>query len=286
MNVKSFFDKDTSTLTYVVFDKITKDCLVIDPVLNFDLEESTFSTQSIDQVYKFIKKNNFNLHMILETHAHADHLSGAQFMKDKFPKSKLAIGENIKSVQKTFKHIFNFKNFNENGLQFDLLLKDNSVCSVGSFKIKTLFTPGHTPACVSYLINEKIIFTGDVLLMHDYGTGRCDFPGGSSEQMYNSIKKKLYTLPDNVKVFVGHDYMPNGRKLEYKSTIGIQKKLNPHINSITQKKQFIKNRDSRDKTLKSPRLLLQSLQVNIDAGKLPVKEQNKQRYLKIPINQK
>ena len=122
--------------------------------------------------------------------------------------------------------------------------------------------------------------------MHDFGTGRCDFPGGSSEQMYNSIKTKLYTLPDNVMVFVGHDYMPNGRKLGYKSTIGIQKKLNPHINSMTQKKQFIKNRDNRDKTLKSPRLLLQSLQVNIDAGKLPVKEQNKQRYLKIPINQK
>ena len=174
--------------------------------------------------------------MILETHAHADHLSGAQFMRDKFPKSKLAIGENIKSLQKTFKHISNFKNFNENGLQFDLLLKDNSVCLVGSFKMKTLITPGHTPACVSYLINEKIIFTGDVLLMHDFVTGRCDFPGGSSEHTYNLTKGKLYTLPDNVKIFIGHDYMPNGRKLEYKSTIGIQKENDPHINSITPKK--------------------------------------------------
>jgi glyoxylase-like metal-dependent hydrolase (beta-lactamase superfamily II) len=186
-------------------------------------------------------------------------------------------------VQKTFKHIFNFKDFNENGIQFDLLLADNSIIQAGTLSIKILFTPGHTPACASYLINDKAVFTGDVLFMHDYGTGRCDFPGGSAESMYDSVTNRLYTLPDKIEVFVGHDYKPGGRDVRYQSTIGQQKKLNPQLNEKTSKSEFIAMRNGRDSGLKSPRLLLQSLQVNIDAGHLPGAEDNGSRYLKIPL---
>ena len=283
MEIKTFFDKNTSTLTYVVYDKITKDTILIDPVLDYDPDTSKYSTSSVDNVINFLNTNELILHYILETHPHADHLSGSQFIKQAFPKAKLAIGENIKLVQKTFKHVFNFKNFNENGIQFDLLLQDNSELVFGNFIIKTLYTPGHTPACVSYLINEDVVFTGDVLFMHDYGTGRCDFPGGSSAQMYESVTKRLYTLPNHTRVFVGHDYLPKEREVKYETTIGKEKKLNPQLNETTSKEEFIKNRDARDKMLKSPKLLLQSLQVNIDAGFLPKKEDNDQQYLKIPI---
>ena len=283
MKIKHFFDEDTSTLTYIVYDSITKDAVVIDPVLDYDPASSKYKTESVDNVIQFINKNNFNLHYILETHAHADHLSGSQFIKQAFPKSKLAIGKNIQLVQSKFKHIFNFKDFNENGIQFDQLLEDESIFQAGTLSIKAMFTPGHTPACSSYLINNEAVFTGDVLFMHDYGTGRCDFPGGSSEMMYDSVTKRLYTLPDHTKVFVGHDYKPGGREVRYESTIGQQKKHNPQLNGTTTKEAFIKTRDKRDSTLKSPRLLLQSLQVNIDAGNLPSPEDNGVRYLKMPF---
>lgn len=283
MKIQSFFDQDTSTLTYVVYDDATKDAILIDPVLDYDPAASKYSTTSVDKAVDFLVTRNLKLHYILETHAHADHLSGSQFIKEKYPDSKLAIGANIQNVQKTFKHVFNFKQFNENGIQFDLLLKDNEELQAGTLQIKTLNTPGHTPACVSYLINEKAVFTGDVLFMHDYGTGRCDFPGGSAADMYDSVTKRLYTLPDSTDVYVGHDYLPSGREVQYQSTIGQQKALNPQLNGTISKEEFIKNRDSRDSTLKSPRLLLQSLQVNIDAGNLPKPEENGSRYLKIPF---
>ncbi|RAP38987.1 MBL fold metallo-hydrolase [Candidatus Marinamargulisbacteria bacterium SCGC AAA071-K20] len=283
MNVKAYFDKDTSTLTYVVYDQTTKDAVLIDPVLDYDPASSKYTTKSIDKATDFIKSNSLKLHYILETHAHADHLSGAQLIKQDYPTVKIAIGAKIKDVQKTFKHVFNFKDFNENGIQFDILLEDNSTLAAGSLSIKTLYTPGHTPACVSYYINEDSVFTGDVLFMHDYGTGRCDFPGGSSEQMYDSVKNRLYTIPDQTKVYVGHDYLPGGRAVQYESTIAQQKQLNPQLNDTITKEEFVKNRDDRDKTLKAPKLLLQSLQVNIDAGNLPTPESNGARYLKIPI---
>lgn len=283
MNIKSFFDTDTSTLTYVVYDSHSKDAVLIDPVLDYDPASSKYSTSSVDKAVDFLVNENLKLHYVLETHAHADHLSGSQFIKEKYPTAKLAIGAEIQSVQKTFKHLFNFKEFNENGIQFDLLLKDNEELHAGSLHIKTLYTPGHTPACVSYLINNEAVFTGDVLFMHDYGTGRCDFPGGSSSAMYDSVTKRLYTLPDSTEVYVGHDYLPGGREVQYKSTIGQQKKLNPQLDGKITKEDFVANRDARDKTLKSPRLLLQSLQVNIDAGHLPVPEDNGERFLKMPF---
>jgi len=284
MNVTHFFDDRTNTLTYVVYDEQTRDAVVIDPVLDYDQAISKYYTESVDKVVAFIMGNKLKVHASLETHAHADHLSGAQFIKDAFPNSKIAIGSRIKEVQKTFKHVFNFKEFNENGSQFDVLLDNNDVFKAGTLTIKTLNTPGHTPACVSYLINNEVVFTGDVLFMHDYGTGRCDFPGGSSEQMYTSVTQQLYTLPDETTVYVGHDYLPGGRPVQCQSTIGQQKQLNPQLNASITKEDFIKNRDQRDSTLTAPKLLLQSLQINIDAGFLPVPEANGKRYLKMPFN--
>lgn len=286
MKIETFFDEDTSTLTYIVYDEQSKDAIVIDPVLDYDPASSKYTTISIDKAVNFLTSHSLKLHYIMETHAHADHLSGSQFVKEIFPSAKITIGANIKLVQKTFKHIFNFKEFNESGIQFDLLLEDNSEIQAGTLSIKTMFTPGHTPACSSYLINNKAVFTGDVLFMHDYGTGRCDFPGGSSETMYDSVTKRLYTLSDDTEVFVGHDYKPGGRDVRYKSTIGQQKELNPQLNAKTSKEEFMAMRDTRDSSLKSPRLLLQSLQVNIDAGQLPVPEDNGARYLKMPIRKK
>jgi glyoxylase-like metal-dependent hydrolase (beta-lactamase superfamily II) len=284
--VKTFFDSDTWTLTYVVSDPETKDAVVIDPVLNYDPASSSYDYSSVDQVDAYIKEQGLNVHYLLETHAHADHLTGSQILKERFPSAKIAIGANIKAVQSTFKHIFNFKDFNENGVQFDQLLDDNELVKVGSLEIKVLYTPGHTPACASYYINNEMVFTGDVIFMHDFGTGRCDFPGGSAEDMYHSITERLYTLPDNTRVFVGHDYMPGGRELKYESTIDLQKQHNPQLKGNTTKEAFIKFRTDRDKQLKAPNLLLQSLQVNIDAGHLPKSEDNGTPYLKMPLRKK
>lgn len=283
MKIESYFDENTNTLTYIVYDETSLDAVVIDPVLDYDPAISKYRTESVDKVINSIKSKNLNLHYILETHAHADHLTGSQFIKDAFPNAVLAIGKNITLVQDKFKDIFNFKDFNENGIHFDQLLEDDSLFKAGSLSIKVMFTPGHTPACSSYLINDEAVFTGDVLFMHDFGTGRCDFPGGSSAQMYDSVSQKLYTLADHIKVFVGHDYKPGGREVLYQSSIGEQKKHNPQLNAKTTKSEFIQMRDKRDSTLKAPKLLLQSLQVNIEAGKLPKPEDNGVSYLKIPF---
>lgn len=286
MKVKAFFDSATNTMTYIVSDDITKDAVIIDPVLDYDPASSTYSKESIQGVVEYVREQGLTIHYILETHAHADHLTGSQFLKEIYPSARIAIGKNITLVQKTFKHVFNFKEFNENGVQFDQLLEDGEIINAGSLSIQTLNTPGHTPACVSYYINNEAVFTGDALFMHDYGTGRCDFPGGDSAALFDSISTQLYRLPDDTKVFVGHDYQPDGRDVAYESTIGLQKQRNPQLSGITTKEEFVKMRDSRDKTLKAPRLLLQSLQVNIEAGNLPAKEDNGSRYLKIPFRPK
>ena len=283
INVHAFFDEDTSTLTYVVHDPKTLDALVIDPVLDYDPASSKVSLESVKAVLEYVKSQSLSVHFILETHAHADHLSGSQYLKKYWPDATLAIGKNITKVQKNFKTIFNFKDFNENGVQFDRLLEDSETFSAGSLSVHVMYTPGHTPACSSYVINNEAVFTGDVLFMHDYGTGRCDFPGGSSADMYDSVTKRLYTLHDDVRVYVGHDYKPGGRDWQYESTIGQQKRGNRQLPASIRKDEFIKNRDTRDSTLKSPRLLLQSLQVNIDAGRLPIEEDNGTSYLKMPI---
>lgn len=281
--VKEFFDKATWTLTYVVYDKQTKDAVILDPVWDYDPATSKMSSQSAEQILDFVKNNNLKVHYILETHAHADHVSGSQILKDKLPGTKVGIGAKITEVQKVFKDVFNLgPNFKTDGSQFDFLLEEGQLLKAGTLNIETIYTPGHTPACSSYVIGDAV-FTGDALFMPDYGTGRCDFPAGSADQLYTSVYEKLYKLPDHYRVFVGHDYMPNDRPLAFETTIGDEKAKNIQLKQETTRNQFVEFRTSRDKTLSAPRLLLPSVQVNIDAGKLPQPEKNGARYLKIPV---
>lgn len=280
--VRGFFDPATYTVTFVVWDSKTKDAIVIDPVLDYDPKASTTSTLSLEKVAQFIDQHKFQVQHILETHAHADHLSGSQYLAKRYG-AKVGIGEKITDVQKLFKHIFNLpSDFNTDGSQFDILLKDGEILQSGSLSLQTIHTPGHTPACVTYKIGDAI-FTGDLLFMHDYGTGRCDFPAGSAKDMYRSIRK-IYELPDETRVFVGHDYMPGKREPQWETTVGLSKAHNPQIKGDTTEEEFVKFREARDKTLPAPQLLFQSVQVNIDAGHLPKPSDNEIRYLKIPVN--
>jgi glyoxylase-like metal-dependent hydrolase (beta-lactamase superfamily II) len=281
--VKEFFDTATWTLTYVVFDPATKDAIIIDPVWDYDQASSKMSTASIDRVLVFIQTNHLKVHLILETHAHADHVSGSQILKQKISGVKVGIGARITEVQKVFKSVFNLDpNFRTDGSQFDLLLEEGKSLTAGSLAIQTIYTPGHTPACATYVLGDAV-FTGDALFMPDYGTGRCDFPAGSAGDLYTSVHEKIYNLPDHFRVFVGHDYQPNNRELAFETTIGEEKKKNIQLNVETTKENFIEFRNSRDKTLQAPKLLLPSVQVNIDAGQLPKAEANGMRYLKIPV---
>ena len=282
MEVKAFFDKTTYTVTYLIYDTQTKDSFLIDPILNYDATTHSISTKSIDILDNFIKSNDLKLHYIIDTHAHADHLSGAYLLKQKYPESRTVVNKNITLVQKTFKEIFNITKLEADGSQFDILTEDGQILNAGSFKIKTIFTPGHTPACTSYLVND-CLFTGDSLFMPDFGTGRCDFPKGSAKDLYNSIKHKIYTLPDKTKIFVGHDYGTSSRDISWETTIKKSKESNIQLNAQTSEEDFIKFRTERDKTLKEPKLIYESIQVNIDAGKLPEKEDNGGVFFKLPI---
>ncbi len=283
IKVKEFFDKATWTLSYVVWDEQTRDAVVIDPVLDYDPASSKTSEKSVREIISFIREMKLNLHLIMETHAHADHLSGSQIIHREFPDAQIAIGERITKVQETFKDIFALpEDFKTDGSQFDRLLKDNEIVKVGSLEIKVMFTPGHTPACSSYLIGENL-FVGDALFMPDYGTGRCDFPAGSAEELYRSVHDKLYELPDNLKVHTGHDYMPKGRPLRFVAPLGEEKRENIQLRKGVSMEEFVRFRTERDRTLAAPRLLLPSVQVNIDAGRLPAPHKNGRRYLKIPI---
>lgn len=282
--IQPFFDERTYTLTYVVYDTETQDAVVVDPVLDYEPGASAVWTESADQAIDFIKDQDLKLHYILETHAHADHLSGARRIQEQFPEAKIAIGARITEVQEMFKEVFNLPDdFPTDGRQFDRLLEDEEVLTAGSLEIKTMYTPGHTPACSTYVIDDAA-FTGDALFMPDYGTGRCDFPGGSSEDIYESVTERIYTLPDDTRTFVGHDYQPGGRDVEYVATVAEQKESNKILPASRSKEDFVSYRDKRDATLSAPRLLLQSLQVNIDAGNLPEPEANEKAYLRIPVN--
>ncbi len=281
--VESFFDVRSSTLTYVVYDPETKDALIIDPVLDYEPKASKAWTESVDVVIDFIKSNELKPLYILETHPHADHLSGSQMLKVAFPEIQLAIGDGIRAVQKTFKMVFDLpKDFPTDGSQFDCLIEDNEVLNIGSINVKAIPTPGHTPACMSFLI-EDALFVGDLLFMPDSGSGRCDFPGGSAKDMYESVHR-LYELADETLVFVGHDYQPGGREVKYLTTIGEQKRDNIALNAERAKQDFVTWRDARDQTLDAPQLIFQSMQVNVDAGALPEPNGHKRRFLKIPIN--
>ncbi|HJL14276.1 MAG TPA: MBL fold metallo-hydrolase [Sandaracinaceae bacterium LLY-WYZ-13_1] len=281
-NIKAFYDARTFTLTYVVWDPETKDAVVIDPVLDYDPGASRTWTESVDEVSDFVRDEGLKLRYVLETHAHADHVSGSQLLKKRFD-ANVVIGDKITAVQETFKPIFDYgDDFATDGSQFDKLMKDGETLEAGTLKVEAIATPGHTPACLTYKIDDAI-FTGDALFMDDYGTGRCDFPKGSAEDLYDSIRK-LYELPDETRVFVGHDYQPNGREVQWETTIGKSKANNPQLKGDTTREQFVKFRSERDATLNAPKLLLPSVQLNVNAGRLPKPRANGNRYLNIPLN--
>ncbi len=285
MRIHTFFDPATFTLTYVVYDADSHDAVVIDPVLDYDPQGSQTSLASVDKVTAFLKDNGLKLGHVLETHAHADHITGAQILKRRFS-AAVVIGRRITEVQSTFKSIFDLhEGFATDGSQFDKLLAEGDVLQSGTIQIGAIETPGHTPACLTYKVHDAL-FTGDALFIEDSGTGRCDFPRGSAEELYRSIHDKLYALPDETRVFVGHDYQPSGRPLRYETTIGASKQKNIQLRGDTTMDQFVSFRQGRDSTLAAPRLLFPSVQVNVDAGRLPKPHANGIRYLQIPINLK
>jgi glyoxylase-like metal-dependent hydrolase (beta-lactamase superfamily II) len=280
--VKAFFDERTSTLTYVVWDQATRDALVIDPVLDFDAAGAFTWTESVDAVSAFLREQELRLRWVLETHAHADHLSGSQILRRRFD-AGVAIGQRITEVQETFKNVFDLgPSFATDGSQFDRLLVDGETLHAGSLEVEVVATPGHTPACVSYRIGDAV-FTGDALFMDDYGTGRTDFPKGSAADLYESVQR-LYRLPDETRVFVGHDYKPGGRELRWETSIGASKRNNPQLRAETTRDEFVRFRNERDAKLSAPKLLFPSVQVNVNAGRLPPARENGIRYLAAPLN--
>lgn len=283
MNIEAHYDARTFTLTYLVWDPESRDAVVIDPVLDYDPAASRTFTESVDRVSARIREQSLRLHAVLETHAHADHLSGAQILRRRH-EAEIVIGGAIIEVQRVFKAVFDLPaEFRTDGSQFDRQVFEGDGIEAGTLRVEVIETPGHTPACVTYKIGDAL-FTGDALFMDDYGTGRCDFPRGSAADLYDSIMNKLYRLPDATRVFVGHDYQPDGRALRYETTIGASKQNNPQLRADTDKQAFVAMREARDATLAAPRLLLPSVQVNINAGRFPEAREDGRHYLRIPLN--
>jgi glyoxylase-like metal-dependent hydrolase (beta-lactamase superfamily II) len=281
--VKTFFHEETSTLTHVVFDKISGDAVIIDPVMDFNLRTFSIAETSVKQVLNFCKESKLRVSHVLETHMHADHLSGSQLVKKILPEVKICIGQEVTLVQKHFAEIYDLgSSFVPDGSQFDFLYKNGGEVDLGSFAVKTWHTPGHTPACYTLQIEDKL-FTGDALFAPDVGTGRCDFPGGDAKTLFQSIKTKIYSQADVCEVYFAHDY-PHQRALLEHVALDVEKKSNIRLSSKTREEDFIKFRGQRDKELAPPRLILPSLLVNMLAGKLPEKRKNGRRYLSIPMN--
>ncbi|MBV1911677.1 MAG: MBL fold metallo-hydrolase [Kangiellaceae bacterium] len=283
IDIKAFFDSTTYTVTYVVSDRTSGHCAIIDSVLDFDVASGSTATQSADEVIHYVEDNQLAVDWILESHAHADHLSAAPYLKKRLG-GQTAIGARITQVQSTFAEVFGFESeFVADGNQFDRLLSEGDKLTIGSTELLVMHTPGHTPACLSFLI-EDCIFVGDTLFMPDFGTARTDFPGGNAETLYNSIQRIL-CLPPKTRVFTGHDYMAEGRKFyAWESTIEEQKQSNIHINHRISKKQFVEYRTTRDADLSLPKLIIPAVQINIRAGEMPPKELNGISYLKLPLN--
>jgi glyoxylase-like metal-dependent hydrolase (beta-lactamase superfamily II) len=283
LSVKCFFDEITSTATYVIADTVAKQCAIIDSVLTFEQSSAKTSTELADEIIDYIQNKHWQCLWILETHAHADHLTAAPYLHDKLG-GEIAIGKHIVKVQEIFKPIFNFEEeFVTDGRQFDQLLSEGDVLQLGAYAIKVLHTPGHTPACVTFIVDD-VAFVGDTLFMPDYGTARCDFPGGDAAMLYNSIQK-IFALPDNTKIYVGHDYKaPDREEFAWQSTVALQKAENIHINANITAEKFVENRNQRDATLPMPKLILPSVQINIRAGHFPPVAKNGVYYLSLPMN--
>lgn len=281
-DVTAFFDEATFTISYVVKDPNGSACAIIDSVLDFDYSSGRTDTRSADEIIEFVKKEGLDVQWLLESHVHADHLSAAPYLQERVG-GKIGIGDRITVVQDTFGKVFNEgTEFQRDGSQFDQLFKEGDSFQIGQMRGDVMHTPGHTPACLTYVIGDAA-FVGDTLFMPDFGTARCDFPGGSSETLYNSAQRIL-ALPDETRIFVGHDYKAPGRDVfAWESTVGEQKAKNIHLAGKSED-DFVKMRNERDATLAMPKLIIPSLQVNMRAGNMPEADEQGNVYLKVPVN--
>jgi glyoxylase-like metal-dependent hydrolase (beta-lactamase superfamily II) len=280
--VHGIFDPATWTVTYVVYEKVGSACAIIDSVLDYDHKSGRTHTTSADKVIAFVKEKNLKVEWILETHAHADHVTAAPYLKEKLG-GVTAIGDHIQQVQKVFQGVFNLEaSFKTDGSQFGHLLKEDEEFKIGELTGKTLFVPGHTPACVAYQIGDAV-FVGDTMFMPDVGTARCDFPGGDAKVLYQSVRK-LLSLPNETRLFMCHDYPPTDRAICFETTVAEQREKNIHVHDGVTEAEFVSMRSKRDATLEMPVLILPSVQVNIRAGEMPPAEANGVAYLKIPMN--
>ena len=281
--VKAFFDEATNTISYVVWDSTTNQAAIVDSLLDFDQASGRTMTKSADLMIAFVKEAGLKVDWIIDTHVHADHLTAAPYIKSQLG-GRTGIGEHIATVQKVFGEIFNEgQEFHTDGSQFDHLFKDGETYKVGNIDARAIHTPGHTPACMSHLIGDSL-FVGDTIFMPDFGTARCDFPGGDAGTLYDSIQK-LFALPEETRVFLCHDYKAPGRdEYVWETTIAEEKAHNKHVHTGISKEEFVKMRTERDATLEMPKLILPSVQINMRAGQMPPAEENGKRYMKIPIN--
>jgi glyoxylase-like metal-dependent hydrolase (beta-lactamase superfamily II) len=281
-DIKGIYDSATSTVSYVVADPETRRAAIVDSVLDFDVKAGRTSTKSADDIIAYVKSRRLTVDWLLETHAHADHLTAAPYLKEKLG-GRIAIGEHIKTVQQTFKKIFNAEPaFATDGRQFDHLFKDGEKFRIGTIEATVMHTPGHTPACLTYVVGDAA-FVGDTLFMPDYGTARCDFPGGDAATLYRSIRKVL-SLPPETRLFMCHDYQPGGRPVKWQTTVAEERAGNIHARDGVSEAEFVAMRTARDKTLEMPVLILPSVQINMRAGRFPPAEDNGVSYLKLPLN--
>ena len=279
--IESFFDPETGTVTHVVCDPVTRRAAIIDSVLDYDPKSGRTSHASADRVVDHFHQNRLTLEWLLETHAHADHFSAAPYLRDKLG-GKIAVGRHICEVQAVFKKLFNAKDMSTDGIEFDHLFDDGELFRIGELEVRVIHTPGHTPACLTFVLG-KDAFIGDTLFMPDYGSARCDFPGGDAATLYRSIKKVL-ALASNTRLHLCHDYPPEGRGPMWVTTVAEQREKNIHVHDGITEAEFVSMRTARDQTLAMPALLLPAVQVNVRAGQLPPAEDNGVSYLKIPIN--
>jgi glyoxylase-like metal-dependent hydrolase (beta-lactamase superfamily II) len=280
--VMAFFEALTNTVSYVVKDPHSKSCAIIDSVLDMDYAAGRISYVSADEIIAFVKKHDLKVEWLIETHVHADHLSAAPYLQQKLG-GKIGIGKNITIVQETFGKIFNEgTEFQRDGSQFDRLFDDGDSYAIGTVTVHTLLTPGHTPACMTHIVGDAA-FVGDTLFMPDGGSARADFPGGDARVLYRSIKRVL-SLPDQMRLFMCHDYGPNGRNIKWETTVGEQREHNIHAKDGISENAFVTMREARDLTLGMPKLIIPSLQVNMKAGELPKPDENGKRFLKVPLN--